>query len=95
MGKLKPIFLAVLVGCGCAFYLFRNVESKTKREVEYNAVAIQIGVFKDQTNANVMRDSLGGVICLDDDLYRVYYSILNKDENIEFVTKYLSDRGIN
>lgn len=95
MKKLKPVLLAVLVGCGCAFYLFKNVESKTIVPNKYNAVAIQIGVFKDADNAESMSKTHGGMVFKDDDLYRVYYSILNKDENIEFMTNYLITKGIN
>lgn len=95
MKKLKPVLLAVVVGCTCAFYLFKNVESKTLLETKYNAVAIQIGVFKDAENAEKMADTYGGLVFEDDDLYRVYYSILNKDENIDFMTSYLTNRGIN
>lgn len=95
MKKLKPVLLAVLVGCGCAFYLFKNVESKTIVPNKYNAVAIQIGVFKDADNAEAMSKTHGGMVFKDDDLYRVYYSILNKDENIEFMTNYLTTKGIN
>lgn len=92
---MRPILLAVIVGCTCAFYLFKNVESKTIIEPKYNAVAIQIGVFKDAENAETMSKTYGGAVFETDDLYRVYYSILNKDENIEFMTEYLTDKGIN
>ncbi len=95
MERLKPVLLAVLVGCGCAFYLFKNVESNTLEETKYNAVAVQIGVFKDADTAHSMQEAYGGLVVEDDDLYRVYYSILNKDENIEFITNYLNDKGIN
>lgn len=95
MKKMRPILLAVIVGCTCAFYLFKNVESKTIIEPKYNAVAIQIGVFKDAENAETMSKTYGGAVFETDDLYRVYYSILNKDENIEFMTEYLTDKGIN
>lgn len=93
--KLKPILLAVFVGCTCAFYLFKNVEVKTKNETNFNAVAIQIGVFKDSVNAYAMASSHGGAVFQDDDLYRVYYSILNRDENIDFITDHLDELGIN
>lgn len=95
MEKIKPILLAVFVGCVCAFYLFKNVENKTIIAPKYNAVAIQIGVFKDADNAEKMSDTYGGLVFKEEDLYRVYYSILNKDENIEYVTSYLTDKGIN
>lgn len=95
MKKLKPVFLAVIVGCTCAFVLFKTVEKRTVVDTKHNAVAIQIGVFKDAENANKMTDNYGGLVFKDDDLYRVYYSILNNDENIEFMTDYLSSKGIN
>ena len=95
MKKIRPTLLAVLVGCSCAFYLFKNVEKKTLVETRYNAVAVQIGVFKDADNAQKMSNTYGGLVFEDDDLYRVYYSILNKDENIDFITNYLSEKGIN
>ncbi len=94
--KLKPIILAVVLGCGCAFFLFREVEKKTLATPnEGNAVAIQIGVFKDEINAEKMKSTHGGMIFKDEDLFRVYYSILNKDDNIEYITKHLDELGIN
>ncbi len=94
MKKIKPVLLAVFVGCTCAFYLFKNVESKTAAP-KYNAVAIQIGVFKDPENAHALSETHGGLVFQDDDLYRVYYSILNIDENIDFMTEHLDSLGIN
>lgn len=93
--KLYPVFLAVLIGCGFAFFLFSKVESKTINKKSTNAVAIQIGVFKDSENATKMQKNLGGVVFEDEGIFRVYYSVLNKDENIEFMTNYLSKKGIN
>ncbi len=95
MKKLRPVFLAVLTGCLCAYFLFSEVEKNTILDNTSNAVAIQIGVFKDEAAANNLREAKGGVVFHDDDLYRVYYSILNKDTNIDFVTKYLEKQGIN
>lgn len=94
MKKLRPVFFAVLTGCLCAFFLFKEVESRTLDDISYNAVAIQIGVFKDKNTAEELKAKLGGVVVLDDDIYRIYYSVLNRDENIEFMTDYLSKKGI-
>ncbi len=94
--KLRPVILAVVVGCTCAFFLFKEIEKKTLDvKPDGNAVAVQIGVFKDEVNAEKMRKTHGGVIFKDEELFRVYYSILNKDDNINFITKYLDDKGIN
>ena len=95
MKKLRPVILAVIIGCTCAYFLFNEVENSTIREVNGNAVAIQIGVFTKEENALNMQKTYGGIITNDDGLYRVYYSILSKDDNIEFVTNYLRNEGIN
>lgn len=95
MKKLRPVVLAVIIGCTCAFFLFKTVEKGTIAESDYNAVAIQIGVFMNPENAERMADTYGGLVFKDEEVYRVYYSILKRDENIEFMTNYLSEKGIN
>lgn len=95
MKKIGPVVVAVLFGCTCAFFLFNKVEKVTEVRTSGNAVAIQIGVFKNSDNAEKMSEAYGGVVFKDNDLYRVYYSILNKDDNIDFMTSYLSKKGIN
>lgn len=95
MKKLRPVFLAVLIGCTCAFVLFREVEEMTLTKVEGNAVAVQIGVFTKEENALNMSHTYGGIVTNDGGIYRVYYSVLSKDDNIEFITNYLDQNGIN
>lgn len=95
MKKLFPVVAAVVIGCSIAFFIFGKVEANTLDSEKGNAVAVQIGVFKTFENASKMRDTYGGVVLEDDGLYRVYYSILNKDENIDFITSYLTKKGIN
>lgn len=94
MKKISPVVLAVLVGCACALFLFRKVEEKTVTHIEGNAVAVQIGVFTKKENALKMSENYGGIVTEDDGLYRVYYSVLSKDDNINFITKYLNEVGI-
>lgn len=94
MKKLWPVVIAVLTGCILAFILFKNVEKKTINEVEGNAVAVQIGVFTKEENAISMRDSIGGIILEDEGLYRVYYSVLRNQNNLNFITAYLKNKGI-
>lgn len=95
MKKMMPFILAVLVGCTCSYLLFRKIESDTLLDASGNAIAVQIGVFNNIANAEAMRELHGGVIFQDDDLFRVYYSILNQDVNIDFITGYLSEKGVN
>ena len=95
MRKFMPVILAVIVGTTCAFMLFRSVEKATIVDTGGNAIAIQIGVFTKRENAEAMRDNYGGVVQEDEGLYRVYYSVLCRDDNINFVTEYLDSEGIN
>lgn len=97
MKKLRPVFLAVLVGCSFAFLLFKRVESRAEEEPteDFNATAIQIGVFKDPDNAEKMKETYGGKVFKDEDVYRVYYAILQNDKNLQFMTEYLDNLGIN
>ncbi len=95
MKKIKPVFLAVLVGCSCAFVLFTEFEERTEVAIAGNAVAVQIGVFTKEENAFKMSDAYGGIVQNDGGIYRVYYSVLSKDENIEFITNYLDSNGVN
>lgn len=95
MKRLRPVIGAVLVGCFLAFAIFRVVEEHTLEAPKGNAVAIQLGVFKNLEAAEKLKQSHGGEIFETEGVYRVYYSILSTDDNIEFVTKYLQDSGIN
>ena len=95
MKKFRPVVLAVIIGCTCAFILFKQVEEKTLVKVEGNAVAIQIGVFTKEENARNMSKTYGGIVTNDGEVYRVYYSVLSNDDNIEFMTNHLKSNGIN
>jgi len=95
MENKKPIFLAVLVGCACALFMFKSLLKVDSKEPVGNAIAIQIGVFTKKENAENLKDSFGGMILEDGGVYRVYYSILNNNENIEYMTDYLEKQGIN
>jgi len=95
MKRLIPVVLAVLVGCLFSYVLFRKVEKDTLLNSTGNAIAIQIGVFTNLENAERLRDMHGGLVFQDNDLYRVYYSILSQDVNIDFITEHLSNNGVN
>lgn len=94
MKKIYPVLLACLFGCFCAFILFKEVEEHSLLEKNGNVVAIQLGVFTDESSAEELTSRVGGRVFKDSDLYRVYYSILNKDENIDFITDTLNKEGV-
>lgn len=91
MKKLKSFIFITILGVATAFLVFNKnqiVSAKT------NSIAIQLGVFKNESNAYKVKDRLGGEIFFDDGLYRVYFAILHEKENIDFFTSYLDNLGI-
>lgn len=96
MKKIIPVFLAILTGSVFALLLFnsKNVLA-TKPKDDANAIAIQIGVFKKKENAISMSKNYGGSVIEDNGVYRVYYSVLSMNENINYITNYLDKKGIN
>ena len=95
MKKFMPVIYAIIVGGICALFLFKKVESVNSLALDGNATAVQIGVFTKRENAVNMTVKLGGIVIEDDGLYRVYYSVLSKGENIDYITKKLKEKGIN
>lgn len=95
MKKFFPVILAISVGGICAFLLFRKMETVTSLKLDGNATAIQIGVFTKEDNASSMAIKYGGIVKEDEGLYRVYYSVLSKKKNIDYITKELKEKGIN
>ncbi len=94
MKKIKPYVLAIIVGGICAVYLFKVSYTDTVAQEEYNAVALQIGVFMKKNYAEDLSSRYQGVIDYSDGVYRVYYAILNNEANIEFIEKYLDSQNI-
>lgn len=92
--NLKPVLLASVVGCASALAIFRVVEDNTLSTPPGNVIAIQLGVFKDEAAALEMKEKCGGEIFEESGIYRLYYSILKNDDNIEFVKTYLNEQGI-
>lgn len=91
---MTPVVLACLIGCISAFIIYKRIEVDTFIKDTNNVVAIQLGVFNDPEKAEAMEQNLGGHTFKEGDLYRVYYAILNKDDNIKFMTEYLDKHGI-
>ncbi len=94
MKKMTPVVLACIIGCSLAFIIYKRIESDTFIKDTNNVVAIQLGVFNDSKKAEALKKKLGGRTFKEGDLYRVYYAILNNDDNIKFMTEYLDKKGI-
>ncbi len=98
MKKITPYILSLLLGMFFAYMLFNkesfNLDSVFKTIP--NAKAFQLGVFNNYETALNMKDKYkNAIIVKDDDVYRVYFSILTNDKVISKMEKYLIDEGIN
>ena len=94
MKRLKPYFIAILIGSCCAFILFISTSKEAFAYESYNAYAIQIGVFTKEEYAFSLKQKYNGKVIYDDGVYRVYYSILLDRDNIDFITSYLERNNI-
>ena len=94
MKKLKPYFIAIFIGSICAVILFANTSNNAFAYEEYNAYAVQIGVFTKEEYAFNLKQKYNGKVVYDDGVYRVYFSILFDKENINFITDYLEKNNI-
>ena len=85
------ILLAIGIGGGIAYFLF------TRQYVDEEVVrvhAFQVGVFSNYDNALRVADRNNGIVVKDNDLYRVYVSILSSDDAVLKMMKYYDSIGL-
>ena len=92
--KNIPIAIAFVASIGCTYILLSGTKEKDIKDYQSNAVGIEIGVFKKKDNAVYLQKRLGGYVIEDNDVYRIYYGILQNSDNISFLTNYLQSNGI-
>lgn len=88
---LIMILLAISIGGGIAYFLF------TRQYVDEEVVrvhAFQVGVFSNYDNALRVADRNNGIVVKDNDLYRVYVSILSSDDAVLKMMKYYDSIGL-
>jgi len=96
MKKFLPYIFSLLVGSVFGYLLFnsRDVSLEVFKE-EINATGFQLGVFNSidlaKEYAKKYPDS---IIIQEDDVYRVYYSILTNDKTILKMENYLNNKKI-
>lgn len=93
MKKVIKVLIVALVSSILAFLSFNKVYMPINKNS--NAIAIQIGAFTKKENAIKLASNYGGIVYDDDGTYRVYYSILTNNDNINFITSYLKNHGVN
>jgi len=98
MKKLFPYLCALGLGIAFSFLLFKGEDFSLKEVFSENitATAFQLGVFNNEISALQLKNKYEGAIMMkEDDVYRVYYSILTNPAVITKMEKYLSEQKIN
>lgn len=92
--RLIIIMLALVVGGSIAYFIFsRRYSEDSSSTVKVSA--FQVGVFSNYDNALKVADRNNGIVVSDDDLYRVYVSILSSSEAVSKMKDYYDSIGLN
>lgn len=97
MKKIMPYIISLVLGALFGYLVFDKTDFDIKEVFgDYEEVTgFQLGVFNDLTTAKEFKNKYTpSVIIKDDDVYRVYYSILKSDEPITKMENYLSNKEI-
>lgn len=97
MKKFLPYILSLVIGTVFGFILFQNNGSDIKRvfKEEVKATGFQLGVFNSIDLAKKYQKKFPtSIIMNDDDVYRVYISILTNNKTIAKMEEYLNNNKI-
>mgnify|MGYP004537088661 CR=1 FL=1 len=95
MKKIIPYILAILFGAGIGVLVFDRNLPTSIRHKEINATGFQIGVFTNIDAAKTYQNKYpNSIIVADDDVYRVFYSVLTNNDVIEKMRNYLNEQKI-
>ena len=98
MKRIIPYILFLILGALFGYLLFQDADFDLKEVFAntINAKAFQIGVFNNEDGAKKLKEKYpDAIIVTDEDVFRVYYSILTNDEVINKMEKYLTKQNIN
>lgn len=98
MKRIIPYLLSLILGVSFGYLLFQDADFDLKEVFAntINAKAFQIGVFNNEDGAKKLKEKYeDSIIVTDEDVYRVYYSILTNDKVISKMEKYLTTQNIN
>lgn len=97
MKKIMLYVISLIIGTVFGYLVFDRTDFDIKEVFgEYEEVTgFQIGVFNDLGVAREFKGRYNSSVVLeDDDVYRVYYSILKSDDVVSKMEDYLSDKEI-
>lgn len=91
------ILIAIISGIvmGFIFYQRFEINEVVFAKQDYSAKAVQVGVFSKLDNALSIKDLYDGIIVNDENLYRVYISIIKDQEVLSIMKEYYNELGIN
>lgn len=98
MKRIIPYLLSLILGVSFGYLLFQDADFDLKEVFAntINAKAFQIGVFNNEDGAKKLKEKYeDSIIVTDEDVYRVYYSILTNAKVISKMEKYLTTQNIN
>lgn len=91
--KMIVIMLALVIGGSIAYFMFsRRYLEEDKNVVKVSA--FQVGVFTSYDNALKVADRNNGIVVTDNDVYRVYVSILSSREAVDKMREYYDSIGL-
>ena len=96
MKKFLPYIFSLLVGSVFGYLLFnsKDVTLNVFKE-EINATGFQLGVFNSLDLAKEFSNKYpSSIVIQEDDVYRVYYSVLTNDNTINKMEEYLNNEQI-
>ena len=93
MKKIIKIIIVFIIGIIFGYYI--NESYKINEIFTHKYKAFQIGVYTNYTTANnYSKKYKDSIIIQDNELYRVYASILKDQQNIDDMSKYLNNNNI-
>ena len=98
MKKFLPYLLSLVTGLIFGFLLFQDGDFEIREVFADNmkVTAFQLGVFNNKDSAlELMGKHDGSLVMQDEDVYRVYFSLLTNETVIAKMEKYLTNKKIN
>ena len=92
---LIVVLFSLLLGGGFAFFIFNKKRMEDVSVSEVVVTAFQVGAFNSYDNAYRVAIRNNGIVVSDEDIFRVYVSVLYDEEAISKLSLYYDSIGLN
>lgn len=92
---LIVVLFSLLLGGGFAFFIFNKIRMEDVSVSEVVVTAFQVGAFNSYDNAYRVAIRNNGIVVSDEDIFRVYVSVLYDEEAISKLSLYYDSIGLN